>query len=243
MTRELKTILNNTSITAYISEGFFNFQPMISELHNHPFTEIQIVISGEAHFWSFNQTFIVKKMQMIVIPANCFHENIYFEQDTQIICFQIDYPIDSCKIISFSDNVPQLFSNEIKKFVTTNTSNKLPIYLSLILSELIKKGTDPTINVQNRSFLIHDFLTNNFAKNVSLLDLANLLCVSEKQTERLVKKYTGNTFREELVRLRMEAAHHLINSTDLTLSEIAEKVGYQSYSGFWKAYNIYQRSL
>ena len=226
-----------------MSEGFFNFKPALSEFHIHKLTEIQIVVSGAVHYSSLDKTFIAHDTQMFVIPANCFHESTYLQKDTQLICFQIDYPVDTCEIISLSDNVAQLISKEIEKYVLSGVSNKLPIYLSMVLSELIKEGTDPTTTVQNRSFLIHDFLTNNFSKSVSLTDLANLLCVSEKQTERLVKKYTGNTVREEIIRLRMEAAQQLINSTNLSLREIAEKVGYQSYSGFWKAYKMYKKSL
>ena len=45
------------------------------------------------------------------------------------------------------------------------------------------------------------------------------------------------TFREEMTHRRMEAARQLMKDQSLSLTEIAEKVGYQSYSGFWKAFH------
>ena len=60
--------------------------------------------------------------------------------------------------------------------------------------------------------------------------------LGNKQTEREVKRITGNTFTAELSKRRIEAAVALTQTTDLPLVKISELVGYSSYCGFYKAY-------
>ena len=66
-------------------------------------------------------------------------------------------------------------------------------------------------------------------------DIANYLHLSERQSERLIIDYTGHSFRDELVATRMNMAKILFSTTDMSLSEISQYVGYKSYNGFWKA--------
>ena len=86
------------------------------------------------------------------------------------------------------------------------------------------------------SFIIEEYLKINYARDIKLSDLASELNLSEKHTERLIKKYTGNTFKQELASIRIKTAQMLLASTDMTMTEISEYVGYNSYSGFYKAY-------
>ena len=74
-------------------------------------------------------------------------------------------------------------------------------------------------------------------RSITLSDLAQVLGLSTKQAGRLLMHYTGRTFRGELTRCRMEAARRMMAETNAPpLTVIAERVGYQSYSGFWKAF-------
>lgn len=70
---------------------------------------------------------------------------------------------------------------------------------------------------------------------MGLSDLAARLYLSEKQTERLVLKHTGQTFKQKLSDTRVAMANVLIRETEMPLHKVAEYVGYSSYSGFWKA--------
>ena len=72
---------------------------------------------------------------------------------------------------------------------------------------------------------------------MELSDLAAELFLSEKQCGRVLRAVTGRNFRQELTRYRMDAALELQKQGELSLAEIAERVGYRSYSGFWKAFH------
>jgi len=90
--------------------------------------------------------------------------------------------------------------------------------------------------------MICEMLSVFYNKDITLDDVAQKLKLSPKQTARLIVESTGNSFRQEIPRLRIEAAQHLMESEDLTLEEVAELVGYSSYSSFWKAYHRYLTS-
>lgn len=59
---------------------------------------------------------------------------------------------------------------------------------------------------------------------------------SEHYTARLVRQYTGRSFTEQLVSLKMERAKELLTSTDATVLEIAMDLGYANASGFHKQF-------
>lgn len=83
---------------------------------------------------------------------------------------------------------------------------------------------------------IATFLKSNYANNITIDDLAAHLTVSTRQAHRLVKLHIGSTFKQYLVYVRMENAKHLLKTTDLTISQISEKLGYEYSSSFCKAF-------
>ena len=85
--------------------------------------------------------------------------------------------------------------------------------------------------------------TKKYNTNATLDDLARELMLSHKQTEREVKRFTGNTFVREISKRKIEAAIMLSQTTKLSLTEISKLVGYTSYCGFYKAYkNMFHNS-
>ncbi len=69
-----------------------------------------------------------------------------------------------------------------------------------------------------------------------LENLAQKLYLSHRQTRKLIHQFYGTGYKELIMRERMEMARLLLRSTRFTLEEIAEKVGYSSYSGFHLAF-------
>lgn len=61
---------------------------------------------------------------------------------------------------------------------------------------------------------------------LSLEELADAACTSERTTERIFQNVLHSPFRKYLSRLRIEYAAHLIQNTNSSIVEIARKVGY-----------------
>lgn len=53
---------------------------------------------------------------------------------------------------------------------------------------------------------------------------------------RLFKQSTGMTPYQYLTQCRLERAQHLLANTDLTIAEIAERVGFATHSHFTKVF-------
>ena len=83
--------------------------------------------------------------------------------------------------------------------------------------------------VEDAFFYRHSTLT--------LADLANLLNLSERQTQRLLQQNFGKTFSQKLTDARMAAASQLLEGTDLSVTEIAERSGYSSIEHFSAAFH------
>ena len=84
-----------------------------------------------------------------------------------------------------------------------------------------------------RAYVMEDYFNEHYMEKVSLGELARLLHLGEKQTERMIKKIYGMSFKEQLMRVRMKIAIELLNDTSKSISEISEAVGYTSYNGFY----------
>jgi AraC-like DNA-binding protein len=92
---------------------------------------------------------------------------------------------------------------------------------------------------QEPSWIIEEYLLQHFRDPEGLAGLAAQLYLSERQTRNLVKKYYGQEYKTLIIKQRMEFADMLLSDTTRSLEEIAEEVGYRSYSGFYQAYTKY----
>ena len=89
------------------------------------------------------------------------------------------------------------------------------------------------------AYLIFEYLSVHYNQDITVSSIAKELNFSTKQVQRIIKGETGNTFLSELTAHRMMIADYLMKSTEMSLKEIAEHIGYKSYSGFWKAWQKY----
>lgn len=76
------------------------------------------------------------------------------------------------------------------------------------------------------------FVRDNYHKDIRLEDAAKLLGYSPNHFTKVWKRYTGLNFHTYLNEYRVSCAISLLNDTDLTISEIGFKVGFQSLKTF-----------
>lgn len=67
---------------------------------------------------------------------------------------------------------------------------------------------------------------HSYRKPLTIKELAAQLHLSTKQTNRILHKYYAASFKQKLLDLRIEVAKHLLQTSDLTIQQIAEHVGY-----------------
>jgi len=77
------------------------------------------------------------------------------------------------------------------------------------------------------------YIDNNYANpDLSLSSVANAICTSPNYLSTVFKEKIGTNFSEYLTEVRIRQAEKLLATTDLSISEIALRVGYQNINYF-----------
>ena len=73
-------------------------------------------------------------------------------------------------------------------------------------------------------------------RDLTLADLAALLNLSARQTQRLLQRHFGKTFSQKLAEARMASASQFLITTDLSITEISDRLGFSSIEHFSAAF-------
>lgn len=235
---QIKTPTKNFNI--FLQKGFFDLLAHKgTAFHKHNYAEIHLILGGNVVFNIENKIYEAKSGDILVIPPRALHSYATQETNVKHTAFQIDFDVNDIKIYQGDENIFDVFFEEIKKASKNNDHTKLSAFFSLFSCYFNDDEIVRANPVTNYGFLIHEFFSINYDQNVKLRDLAKQLHLSERHAERLVIEYMGKPFKEAIVESRMTIAKQLINASELSLKEISQYVGYQSYAGFWKAMKKY----
>ena len=89
---------------------------------------------------------------------------------------------------------------------------------------------------EQRRLGLESYFEQNFDKPITEEHLAQEMYLSKRQVSRILREVYGKSFRQILINTRMNCAKQLLESTALSLEEIADLVGYNSLSGFCLAF-------
>ena len=235
MNYELNVNIGNRATVVFLQKGFYRSGFPTAHMHKHSYTELHAVLGGTVGFYIDGTEYQLDSGSVIAIPAGSVHEITSRSEHVLHTAFQVQVPVGEVKICSVSPKVLELLFEEIAVCVNSEDYTNISALLSLICVNIYPQKISAH-RVKNYSFIISEFLSNNYSADITLSSLAQELHLSEKQTERLVVKSMGCSFKKALTTVRINTAEHLIKEGKLSLSEVAEYVGYRSYSGFWKAY-------
>ncbi len=82
--------------------------------------------------------------------------------------------------------------------------------------------------------IIREYIEAHFAENISLNDVADQVQLSKNYVSAIFRKETGVNFLDFLTSRRIDEAAKLLRRTNMSISEIAEKVGYTDVKYFSK---------
>lgn len=87
------------------------------------------------------------------------------------------------------------------------------------------------------------FIENNYARAITVEDIAEFCNINRSYLNRLFKESTGKTLQNFLMYYRMNRAAELLKISDLTVNEIGKRCGYQNQLHFSRAFrNIFGMS-
>ncbi len=117
--------------------------------------------------------------------------------------------------------------------------SELYIQLLRILqpTEAMPNQRKPQADTLNTRYIkIEAFMQKHLGEPITQKDLADALFLGTRQLSRILKSIYGLSFREMLMKMRLNKAVELITETELPLEKICDLVGYDSYSGFYLAF-------
>ena len=87
-------------------------------------------------------------------------------------------------------------------------------------------------NEDERVRLVKNYITAHYTHDVSLKDMAGLVCMSEDSFSRFFKNKTGRTPNRYLIDYRLGIAARLLLDTQLSVAEIGYSCGFNTLSHF-----------
>lgn len=230
-------------------------------LHTHNEYEIYMFIEGNSSYVVENKIYDLEPGDIIIIRKNEMHrvhhkDNCEYkslvimvspEFFKQFSCEEYEEAFTN----SFLDTENKISADRAKKYGITDAISRLKKY-----SEICKKPDAPVITstITEILYLINEisefnpssnvpplikkiisYISLNLKTDISLDDLASEFYVSKYHLCYIFKKFTGLTIGEYITQKRLALAEDFIKSGE-TLTGAAAKVGFNSYSSFYKAY-------
>ncbi len=222
-------------IEAFVYGGFFNKCPTSSLMHSHRSVEVHITERGKCSLYIDGDEYDSSVGTVIAIPAGVKHM-LKIDTDKAVHhVVHVNYPLEQVTVKKIIPAIIEELGEYVRAYNETQNFYPIAACLSFICKDLFDAKCRLTA-VTNRDFIILEFFENKYNQDVKLIDLAAKLNVCPKQCSRLVRKCMNASFKDTLTKYRLEAAEQLLRSDpSLTTSEIAEMVGYRSYSALWKS--------
>ncbi len=111
-------------------------------------------------------------------------------------------------------------------------SNVILVELYSVFSSRTEEKNERDDVVDSRVHKIESFIANHYNDKDTCEDLAEQLHVSQRQLTRIIRQLYNMSFREKVNEMRLQNAVELLERTDLSIAEIAERLGYSSPSNF-----------
>ena len=84
--------------------------------------------------------------------------------------------------------------------------------------------------------MIISYISNNYEENLTLTSIANRFGVSKYSLSRMFSNVLGVSFYQYINLLRIDFAEILLVNTDLSITDIAIKCGYNNQQTFNRAF-------
>ncbi len=103
-----------------------------------------------------------------------------------------------------------------------------------------EKAVENVRNINNATFKnIITYVNQNYNRDISVYDLSQKFFINPSYISQLFKKEMGKNFTEYVLSLRIDYAIELLADSSLSLTTVAQKVGYNDYFYFSKVFKKY----
>ena len=237
----------------YIKKTGYPARP-VETLHEHTYTELYYISKGSGQFYIDNIVCPVQKHDLVIINPNVMHDLTSYE-DNSIEAIVIGMDGIFFTPNEFTDMSSSLY---LKKALKDNYKN-ISFYFKSILHEIKKtefnyeevcqnlleilvtnivRQTQCTITstssarTNRECAFIKRYIDHHFAEAITLDSLATMTHMNKYYMVHAFNKYIGYSPINYLIEKRIAESKRLLETTNLSIAEIATAVGFSSQSYF-----------
>ncbi|AOW21758.1 helix-turn-helix domain-containing protein [Urechidicola croceus] len=166
------------------------------------------------HGFNTNFTLNHKPCQDLIIPIN--DELLVILNNLQDAFFK-----GVTRKLYLKAKVLELLANQIENYNNFNIKNKQVVNQDNIIKKL---------------YLIRQLIAENLDQNLTLVNLSRELMLNEFEIKTEFKRIFGLSIHEYAINEKMRKAKDLLNTTQLPIYSIAEKIGYKNATHFSAAF-------
>lgn len=229
-----------------------------STLHTHPFTELFYVVDGKGEFNIQGQRFPVKPNDFVIINPQVEHTELSSPDEP------LEYIVLGINGLSFSNLTPvsegghpfSFFNlrdeqkdilRYLKAMVQEATSQSMSYelvchnLLEILLIKILRhQHFDLEVGKQSKatkdiSFIKH-YLETYYHESIQLEDLASMTHLSRFYISHSFKKEIGMSPMEYLIAIRIKESKILLRTTNYSISQVADIVGFTTPTYFSKQF-------
>lgn len=247
---KLPTLLHTPNLTSVVELTQARKQEK-NVLHKHEAAEILFIKDGTANFVLNGQTFVVNRGDLLLINSNMEH-GILSNVDNHIKGYSLTIsklhldglpkgsiiPLEESPLLKVQEHHITLnkYIEDIHEEYQNNELGSDEIISSLLKTLIIKilRIMYSTNSGQNTSISdkVKKYIIENFNRDISLTELANVVFVNPYHLAHTFKDETGISPIQYLITHRIEVAKTMLLSTNLSIREIASNVGYPNANYF-----------
>lgn len=234
--------------------------------HKHYFMEFHCITDGEivANLPGENKQIRLTAGQILMIPRGVYHS--FYSENGSVERFAFNFSADlqekgsstildlylnTQEVMVFENDAANSYIQQCKKLIdqpgnrlTGTRQGTLMLNAVLELFASIPYVQAPlqadSSKAMRQRWTVEQYIEQHFTDSNGIEGLAKALFLSPRQTRTLVRRFLGEDYKQIIVRRRMELAEIFMMDPNVTLEDIAWRVGYKSYSGFQLSYkNFY----
>ena len=229
-----------------------------STLHTHPFTELFYVIDGKGEFNIQGQRFPVKANDFVIINPQVEHTELSSPDEP------LEYIVLGINGLSFSNLTPvsegghpfsffnlrdeqkdilRYLNAMVQEATSQSMSYELVCHnlLEILLIKILRhQHFDLEVSKQSKatkdiSFIKH-YLETYYHESIQLEDLASMTHLSRFYISHSFKKEIGMSPMEYLIAIRIKESKILLRTTNYSISQVADIVGFTTPTYFSKQF-------
>lgn len=229
-----------------------------STLHTHPFTELFYVVDGKGEFNIQGQRFPVKPNDFVIINPQVEHTELSSPDEP------LEYIVLGINGLSFSNLTPvsegghpfsffnlrdeqkdilRYLNAMVQEATSQSMSYELVCHnlLEILLIKILRhQHFDLEVGKQSKatkdiSFIKH-YLETYYHESIQLEDLASITHLSRFYISHSFKKEIGMSPMEYLIDIRIKESKILLRTTNYSISQVADIVGFTTPTYFSKQF-------